>query len=53
MKIKLSEISLFGVSGLGEIGGGGVTTGPPQTKGSKQKTNQQAISTHDEINRQK
>lgn len=51
MKTKLSENSLFGASGRGEIMG--ATAGPPPTKASKQaKAKQQALSKHDVINRQ-
>lgn len=51
MKTKLSENSLFGASGRGEIMG--AHQGRPQQKqASKQKAKQQALSKDDVINRQ-
>lgn len=50
MEARLSEISLLGVSGRGEIRGT-TTAPPPSTKASKQIAKQQAISNNDVINR--
>lgn len=47
MKTKLSENSLFGDSGRGEVRG--ATAGLPPTKASKQKAKQQTIGKHNII----